>query len=360
LNPSIAPHLPRLVAFALVAWLLLPFLSTLLAAVVVVMVAWPLHVRVRRSMPRFPALAVLSTVLVLLLGVIGPVVFGALIVLGEVLELAPGLAEQAAGLPDRLGLWLDGPAAPWARRLMGGEAAPSAQVAERLQSAVAPALQQVAALAQSALNNVGGAFLRAMVFVLVLASLLHSGESFADRVRGLLPVAPGVADRLWASLARFARGFVVAAAAVAVVQGGLAGVGYAVAGVDRPALWGVLTGVVSVVPFVGTALVWVPLALVQLLQGDSTGALIVAVWSLVVVSSVDNVVRPLVIGQAANVHPVLVFLSVFGGLLSLGVAGILIGPMLMAALLALLEVPPEAPAGKDAGHPGSTGGDLTG
>jgi predicted PurR-regulated permease PerM len=346
------------VAFGLVVWLLLPFLSTLVAAVVVVMVAWPMHARIHARMPRFPALAVLVTVSALVLGVIGPVLIGSLIVLGEILELAPTLVEQAAGLPDRVGHWLDGPAAPWAHRIMGGEAPPSAQVAERLQSAVAPAVQQVALLAQGALNNVGGALLRAMVFVLVVATLLHAGEAAGERARRLLPLAPGVADRLWVSLARFARGFVVAAAAVALVQGGLAGVGYAIAGVERPALWGVLTGVVSVVPFVGTALVWMPLTLVQLLQGDSSGALIVAVWSLVVVSSVDNVVRPLVIGQAANVHPVLIFLSVFGGLLSLGVSGILIGPMLMATFLALLETPPDGEAEEpgDAGPPTAAGG----
>lgn len=331
-------RLPLALSMLAVAWLLLPFLSTVLAAVVVVMVAWPLHVRIRARMRGYDALAVLVTMLLLIVGVFSPIVTGAVIVVGEVAEIFPSLAATAEALPSRVAAWLDGPSvAPFVTRLLGDQGAPSDLVGDRLQAAVAPALQQVGGLAQDLINNVGAALVRAILFLLVLATLLHAGEPLAARVRALLPVEDHVAERTWASLSRFARGFVLAAAVVAVVQGTLASVGYAIAGVERSLLWGVLTGLASVVPFVGTSLVWIPLALLQVARGDVSGAAVTAAWSLLVVSSVDNVVRPLVIGQAAKVHPAMIFLAVFGGLATLGVSGLLVGPMLMATMLALLE-----------------------
>lgn len=328
-----------LVSLAGVAWLLNGLLATLVASVVIVMVAWPLHARILARMPHRPAIATALTLAALVAGVMLPLGLSAWVVIGELSELFDGAGIALEEVPGRLGAWLDSPRVRGTfQRLTGAREAPSRWVVEHLQAAVTPALQQAGETAREVVNNLGALTLRGLVMLLVVATLFHAGPSLGARVMELVPVERAAQEQVWERLARFARGFVVAALAVAVAQGSLAIAGYAIAGIGRPLVWGVLTGVVSVVPFVGTSLVWVPLAAVQLARGEVVSAVIVALWSVLVVGSVDNVVRPLVIGRSANIHPTLVFLAVVGGLTSLGLSGLLIGPMLMGVVLALLEL----------------------
>jgi predicted PurR-regulated permease PerM len=118
----------------------------------------------------------------------------------------------------------------------------------------------------------------------------------------------------------------------------VAGLGYWLGGVDRPLLFAVLTAVLAFVPVVGTAAAWVPVSLLLLLEGHSGGALFVTIWSLALTGTIDNIVKPLIIRGRSSMPPLLVFLAVFGGLLWFGVMGLLVGPVLMALLLALLHI----------------------
>ncbi len=328
-----------LVTLGGVAWLLNGLMATLVAAVVVVMVAWPVHARILARMPNRPAVATALTLSALVAGVLLPLGLAGWVVIGELVDLFDGAGITWQEVPGRLGAWLDSPGVRGTfQRLTGARIAPSRWVVEQLQAAVSPALQQAGATARDAVNNLGALVLRGFIMILVVATLFHAGPSLGARVMSLIPVEHAAQEQVWERLARFARGFVVAALAVAVAQGSLAIVGYAIAGIGRPLVWGVLTGVVSVVPFVGTSLVWVPLAAVQLARGEIVSAVILALWSVLVVGSVDNFVRPFVIGRSANIHPTLVFLAVIGGLTSLGLSGLLIGPLLMGVVLALLEL----------------------
>jgi predicted PurR-regulated permease PerM len=333
-----------------VAWLLSPFASTILAAVVVVMVTWPVFAWIRARVGGRPGVATFLTMLLLVVGVVGPVGCALWVVIAEMGELLVGMRDSLTGLPERASVWLDRPeVAALYRKVTADVRPPSQALVDTLHAAVNPALKQAGTLAQAALNNLGAAVLRLLLFLLVLGSLFHGGPGFAERAQRLLPVAADVQARVWDRLSRFARGFVVAALLVAVLQGTLAWMGYSLGGVDRPLVWGILTGIVSVVPVAGTALVWIPLAVVRFAQGDSSGGVIVLAWSILVVGSADNFVRPLVIGRSASVHPTLIFLAVFGGLATLGLSGLLIGPMLMATLLALLQLYEES---LGAGGPG--------
>ncbi len=328
-----------LVALAGVAWLLNGLLATLVASVVIVMVTWPLHARVLARMPTRPAVATAITLSALVAGVLLPLGLAGWVVIGELTDLFDGAGITLQEVPGRLGAWLDSPGVrgPF-QRLTGARVAPSRWVVEQLQATVTPALQQAGATAREIVNNLGALTLRGLVMLLVVATLFHAGPALGARIMTLVPVERAAQEQVWERLSRFARGFVLAALVVAVAQGSLAVAGYAMAGVGRPLVWGVLTGVVSVVPFVGTSLVWVPLAGLLVARGDLVGAAVLALWSMLVVGSVDNVVRPLVIGRSANIHPTLVFLAVVGGLTSLGLSGLLIGPMLMGVVLALLEL----------------------
>jgi predicted PurR-regulated permease PerM len=128
----------------------------------------------------------------------------------------------------------------------------------------------------------------------------------------------------------------------ALVQGALVGVGFALVGLPSPVVFGAVAAVASLIPFIGTALVWVPAAVVLFLQGRWVAGLFLVGWSVVVVSSSDNVVRPLFISGRAQIATLPVFLGLLGGLSAFGAIGLVVGPVVVALTLALLRFAGEA------------------
>ena len=114
----------------------------------------------------------------------------------------------------------------------------------------------------------------------------------------------------------------------------LAGLGYWVAGIAAPALWGVITALVSLIPFVGPV-VWIGLSLGLLAHGETQAALGLFLWGALVVSWVDNLIRPLVISGPTRIPFLLVFLGVLGGLNAFGLIGLFLGPVLLAVSVAI-------------------------
>jgi predicted PurR-regulated permease PerM len=135
---------------------------------------------------------------------------------------------------------------------------------------------------------------------------------------------------------------VIATLVIAVIQGSLGGVAFAILGLRSPVVWGVVMGVASFIPLVGTALVWLPAALWLLATGHVLqGVVLLGVGALI--SNVDNVVRPLLLSGKSTMNGLLVFLSLMGGVSAFGFIGIVLGPLVAATVVALLETYTERP-----------------
>jgi predicted PurR-regulated permease PerM len=139
---------------------------------------------------------------------------------------------------------------------------------------------------------------------------------------------------------------------IAVVQGVLGGLAFWVLGLPSPLLWGVVMIFLSMIPMLGAFIVWVPAAIYLALTGHWLQAVILAVWGALVIGSIDNFLRPKLVGERTRLHELLIFFSVLGGLQVFGVIGIVLGPVIVAITLALLDVLRHAdrPAG---GAPGT-------
>ena len=122
-------------------------------------------------------------------------------------------------------------------------------------------------------------------------------------------------------------------------------IGFLIFGVDSAFLWGFLSVIAAFIPFVGAAIIWVPLVLKMVLEGLIVGnntmlfmALGLTLYSVFIVGTIDNILKPKIIGDKAGLHPVIVLLGVFGGLALFGFAGLIIGPLLLALFIALLRI----------------------
>ena len=347
-QPTLALRVLLLAVIAVAAWLVRPFADAVLVAAVVAILAWPLHKRllVLCRGRRLPATAL--AVLGVTLGVVVPVLGMILLVTRELSALANQLVQEL----DREDLvtWLQAqqalPMVTWVVDQLGG----AAVLAEEVQTGVRGALGSVAAeLGQyvpSLLGVTARLLLKAIIFYLTLTTLFHRGNELVAWSIRMSPLRPAYTARLIQVFALFARNVVLAGIAAASVQGLVAGIGYLIAGVERPLFFAVLTGIMGFVPVVGTPVAWVPVTLLLLLQGRTGAALFVVTWSVLLTGTVDNIVKPLVVRGKSDMPTVMVFLGVFGGLMAFGIIGLLVGPVLMAMLLALLRIyeeslPPE-------------------
>jgi predicted PurR-regulated permease PerM len=179
----------------------------------------------------------------------------------------------------------------------------------------------------------------------LLVMILAVYYFFADgsvMVQAILRLTPLERDRTQELLDQFdsvTRAVVAAMLVAAFSQALLAGIGFYVAGVGSVFLLSVLTMLLALVPFVGSAIVWVPVCFwLYTMQGRTTTAICLLVYCVVIVSMIDNVVKPAVLHGRSNLHPLLGLLSVLGGIQALGPIGIFVGPMAVAFLQTLLNM----------------------
>jgi predicted PurR-regulated permease PerM len=126
--------------------------------------------------------------------------------------------------------------------------------------------------------------------------------------------------------------------AVGIAQGSLLSLAFWVLGVPSPVLWGLVTALFSLIPFIGSAAVWGPAVIILLISGHWWKALILLGWGAAVVGQVDSLVRPYVISERAKLHTLLVFFALLGGVKAFGVIGLFIGPLVLSVTFVVLEM----------------------
>jgi predicted PurR-regulated permease PerM len=200
------------------------------------------------------------------------------------------------------------------------------------------------------LKNAAVFFFHLGVTVLAMFYFYRDGASMVARLRQLLPFELAHRDRMLSESRELIFASVTSSLAAAVAHAILGGVAFAVTGIQAPIFWGVMMGFFSFVPLVGSALIWVPVA-ISLMAGGHLGRGIALVFiCAVIVGAVDNVIRPWLISGRAELGGLMVFIGVLGGIEAFGLLGVVLGPIIVAMAAGVLEVyaPPHAPGGNKA------------
>jgi len=174
---------------------------------------------------------------------------------------------------------------------------------------------------------------------------LIDGKKWVHKAKSLLPIAQTFQREVFSKIDKITYAVVYGSLIVALIQGALGAVGFFIFGVGSPILWGIVMTIFALIPFVGTAVIWGPIALLTLLEGYLGGeqAMVMKgvgllIYGTIVISGIDNLIKPKIIGAKAEVHPIVVLIGVIGGLSFLGFAGFIVGPLILALFLALLEI----------------------
>ncbi|MGD2154684.1 MAG: AI-2E family transporter, partial [Gemmatimonadales bacterium] len=153
-----------------------------------------------------------------------------------------------------------------------------------------------------------------------------------------MPLAPEDENRMVERFTSVARATIKGTLVIGIVQGGLAGLAFAVAGIEGAVFWGTIMVVLSIIPGIGTALVWVPAVIYLFAVGRVGTAIVLFIWCAAVVGTVDNVLRPWLVGKDTKMPDLLILLSTLGGLLLFGAVGIVVGPIVAALFVTVWDI----------------------
>ena len=189
------------------------------------------------------------------------------------------------------------------------------------------------------LGSVGWLLINFVVMVFSMFFFFRDGHLLLARLQGLLPLAPHYQDVLFGKLQNMVHATFLGIFVTGLCQGVLAALIFTILGIDKPVFWAAAVACVSIVPFFGTGVIWIPMSIYLMLSGSLGRGIALFLLGSLVIALVDNIVRPLVIeGHSEGMHVLLVFFAFAGGLLFFGPPGVLLGPLVTALLLALLEI----------------------
>jgi predicted PurR-regulated permease PerM len=320
--------------------ILTPFLTAITWAVILAILVYPLYAWLLQRLRGRANLAAITVIVVITLLVIAPGI-----------ELVRFLADETVSLVQSVRSLLDEEgkqewlAKPWVQQVLGWWNTVSLGLVDfkinwkellvqGAQSSSTFLVTQVKGIAQNVLSFT----VNFIVALLTLFFFLRDGAEFLNRLQRLLPMDREHQERLLSNIVDAVTAVVHGSLVVAMVQGLLAGLAYWALGVPFSVLWGVATAFTALLPFGGSTLVTVPASIYLFLQGETVRGVILLVWALGVVGMVDNILKPLVIGNRLGVPVLFLFFGIFGGLALFGAVGIILGPTLFALLRALLDL----------------------
>lgn len=207
-------------------------------------------------------------------------------------------------------------------------------------------LPQTVATIAGYLTGFAGEFLRGSLQQAVMLLLtfyllfyfLRDRNLALNSIRRLSPLSKVQMEHLFRLLGDTLHATLYGTFVVAMVQGTLGGLMFWWLGLPSPLLWGVVMGMLAIIPVLGAFVIWIPAALFLLATGAPGKALILAIWGTVVVGGIDNLLYPMLVGNRMRMHTVLVFISIVGGLFVFGAAGLILGPVVLTVTVVLLEV----------------------
>ena len=306
-----------------------PFLASLGWAAVFAMLFYGVHLRLATRIG--PARAALVTTLTTALLIVGPAVMLVSVLAREVPPMIDFVQQASLTAPERIErIW------EVARRRspVSLPADPTLILREGAQRTLAFLAPRVGGAVADVFGVVGS------LFVMLFAQffLLRDGHLVGAQVRDLLPLPDRERDRLVSETRDLVIASVGAGLLIATAQGTLGGLSFWLLGIRAPVVWGVVMAICSLIPLVGSAIVWLPTAIWLLLSGDmGRGVVLILVGSLAI-GMVDNILRPLILSGRSSASGLVIFLGLLGGISAFGFIGLVLGPIILVTAQTLLSV----------------------
>ncbi|MGH9883534.1 MAG: AI-2E family transporter [Pyrinomonadaceae bacterium] len=315
-------------------WLMLkPFVGVVAWAAVLVIVFYPVHKRIAQR-TRHPALSALLSCVLVVLVILVPVT---LITLAVFNELSGAMQNLQAGLRYLLdpNSTLTGPILNWLSRYVDVTQIHSDQY---LLDQLKGMSGSIAGQTLGFLGGLVGVVVQMFFVIFTMYYFFKDGEKIYAVLRDLIPLERPQAEGVMKRTRDVIDASVYGVFSIAIIQGLLGGLAFWALGLPSAIIWGVVMTFLSMIPMLGAFIVWLPAAIYLALGGHWIKAAILVVWGTLAIGTVDNFLRPKLVGSRTRLHELVIFFAVLGGLNVFGVLGVVLGPVVVAVTLAVIEV----------------------
>ena len=321
--------------FLAVAW---PFFKPLLLGALLAGLFHPLYRWITRLLGGRRSLGAAVTLLVLLVLGLGPVSA----FLGIVLQQALTMSDQALPwLNQHLGAATAFNVQEWLVQKFPGlvKYMPSQeQLLEQVGTAAKTAGAFLVGFASRMTATTAAFLLNLFVMLYAMFFFFRDGDKILERIFYYTPLSDEDETRMLTQFASITRATVKGTLVIGIIQGALAGIAFWVAGIEGAALWGTIMTILSIIPGIGAALVWVPVVIILFVTGQYLTATLLAAWCAAVVGTVDNFLRPMLVGRDAKMPDLLILIGTLGGLFLFGPIGFIVGPIVCGLFLTVWDI----------------------
>ena len=316
-----------------------PFVPALLWATVLSILTLPICRAWERRLAKYPRInsdlrasvaALMATLFTLVIILVPFLAIGG----GIYLQFSDFVRDLSGRSYTQLTLELDRAVSPLAAQFGAGDFRLSHYLTEHQNELLDGLRQPLARFAGQA----GVTIFTVTVALLTQFFMLRDGHRLRKPVVALIGLPEGQTQDILARVAETVRAVFIGTVLVALIQGAVIGAAYFWAGVPNALILGVISAILCIIPLLGAPVVYIPIGLLLLAQGNIPGAVKVLAVGFLVVSQIDNVLKPFLIGGRANLHPIAIFFSILGGVLLVGPIGVMAGPMALTILLALIGI----------------------
>lgn len=333
-----------LIVAALSCYLLLqPYINSIIMAFILSLLMFPIHEKIETKLPSYKNIVALLSCIILTFIIVIPL-----------LLVFAAIVQQGSKFSQNLYQWVtDGGIQtvlnhPWVVKALDiannylpfHEVTPQ-QIAQRTAQLATTFGSNLVAISAKILGDATSFIANFFLMLFVLFFLLRDHDKIITAMRHILPLSRSQEDRLLNEIEQVSKSAVMGSFLTAIAQGMAGGFGMWLAGF--PGLfWGTMMGFASFIPMVGTALIWIPATLYLFIIEETTWAIFLLLWSIIVVGSIDNLLRPLLMQGSAGMNTLMIFFSLLGGLQLFGLIGLIYGPLIFAITIVLFNLYEEA------------------
>jgi len=312
-----------------------PFLVPIAWAIVFSVVFYPMYAFMSKYVKVKP-IASTITVMIILVAIIAPITYMSFLLVGELEKFGDYI--NSGGLEfirDQFSKMKASPHFQKLSSLVGEDNMPTAdQVLDNIKK-IGGLIAQYLSIR---ITNIISFAINFLLMIFTIFFLFIDGPVFLTKVKDYMPFNEEQKTRLATQMKDMIVSTVYGGVIVAIIQGILGGLGFYVIGIEAPVLWGIAMSVMSFVPLLGTLSIWGPASIYLLIQGDYLHGIGLILFGTLVISMVDNILKPLIIGSRTKMPTIVIFFSVLGGIQAFGIIGLIMGPLIMAVFVSVFEI----------------------